>query len=223
MQWEQGRRSANVEDRRGTRIGRGGIAIGGGGLLVVLLVLLLGGDPSQILGALSAGGGHETTEVPVHGTPEEERLVDFVSAVLGSTEEVWHEQFRRIGRSYEEPRLVLFRDAVESACGLGASAVGPFYCPGDRQVYLDLAFFEDLERELGAAGDFAQAYVIAHEVGHHVQNLLGTMDEVARARSSGARDANELSVRLELQADFLAGVWAHHANRRRPILEEGDV
>ncbi len=218
MRWKGERRSENVEDRRGVRLGRG-TAIGGGGLLVVLLVVLLGGDPSEVSSIVSGAAPYETTQGPMESTPEEDEQVDFVSSILGSTEDVWQERFRELGQSYDPPRLVLFRDAVESACGLGSAAVGPFYCPSDQSVYIDLAFYEDL-RELGAPGDFAQAYVIAHEVGHHVQNLLGLADAL-RQRHAG--DANELSVRVELQADFLAGVWAHHANRRRPLLEEGDV
>jgi uncharacterized protein len=218
MRWQGERRSEYVEDRRGMRVGRGA-AIGGGGLLVVLLVLLLGGDPTQLLSSVSGAGPYETTQVPIESSAEEDELVEFVSSILGSTEDVWQERFREFGRTYDPPRLVLFRDAVESACGLGSAAVGPFYCPSDQRVYIDLSFYEDLRRELGAPGDFAQAYVIAHEVGHHVQNLLG-IDDALRQRGG---DENETSVRIELQADFLAGVWAHHANRRRPLLEEGDV
>ena len=151
-------------------------------------------------------------------------MADFVSAVLGETEDVWREIFARSGQAYREPRLVLFSGAVQSACGFAESAMGPFYCPGDQKVYLDMAFFEELSRRFGAPGDFAQAYVIAHEVGHHVQNLLGITDRVhsMRARVSEA-EYNQLSVRLELQADFLAGVWAHHAERARQILESGDI
>jgi uncharacterized protein len=214
MRWTGGRRSQNVDDRR--RIGGGGLALGGGGIVVALLVFLLGGDPSVILG----GGGQ-----PVRGEPtaEEDELAEMVSVVLADTEDVWSALFARSGRDYEEPRLVLFRDAQPTACGFQQSAVGPFYCPGDRSVYIDLSFYDDLRR-LGAPGDFAQAYVIAHEVGHHVQNLLGTSRQVEQqmARAS-AEERNELSVRLELQADFYAGVWAHHAERARGILEQGDV
>jgi len=206
MRWEQGRRSTNIEDRRGMR--RPGFAMaGGGGIVVLLLALLFGADPSMLLG----GGGSETAEV----SARERESADFVSVVLADTEDVWTEQFRKMNKTYEAPTLVLFRDAVESACGFQQAAVGPFYCPGDRDVYLDLSFFDDL-RSLGAPGDFAQAYVIAHEVGHHVQNLLGI---TAREDTEG----NDGSVRLELQADFLAGLWAHHAQRSRDILEPGDV
>jgi predicted metalloprotease len=224
MRWEQQRRSGNIEDRRGMRIGGRGMAVGGAGLIIALIVTLLGGDPSQLLSVLGGAGDTQAQEVPFEASAEENQLADFVSAIVGSTEDVWAEQFQAMGKSYVEPRLVLFREAVESACGMAQSAVGPFYCPGDQKVYIDLAFYEDLRRQLGAPGDFAQAYVIAHEIGHHVQNLLGISDSVhQRQRGLDEAGANEMSVRLELQADFFAGVWAHHANRRRPILEEGDV
>ena len=224
MRWGDGRRSDNVEDRRGIRVSRG---MGGGGvgtLVLVLLSLYLGIDPTFLLNQAPpvtgppAGTGREARP------PEENRMADFVSVVLADTEDAWQELFRRGGKAYRKPTLVLFTDAVESACGYADSAVGPFYCPKDEKVYIDLGFYRELKDRFHAPGDFAQAYVIAHEVGHHVQNLLGISEKVqnARARASEA-EGNRLSVRLELQADCLAGVWAHHANRARNILETGDV
>jgi len=209
------------------RMSRGPIAAGGGIVFVILLlvVMLLGGDPAALLDQMGASAeAPMVTTDPGVRSPEDEVMADFVSAVLGETEDVWREIFARSGQTYREPRLVLFSGAVQSACGFAESATGPFYCPGDARVYLDMAFFEDLSRRFGAPGDFAQAYVIAHEVGHHVQNLLGITERVhaMRGRVSDA-EYNQLSVRLELQADFLAGVWAHHAQRTRQILEAGDI
>jgi predicted metalloprotease len=208
------------------------MAVGGGAgvIILALLAMLLGVDPRQLLDPDGGAGAPEAPHDPAPGAPggapldPNDEQAQFVSVVLGYTEDTWHELFRRQGKTYQEPRLVLFRDAVASACGFADAAVGPFYCPPDRRIYLDLAFFRDLRERLGAPGDFAQAYVIAHEVGHHVQNLLGISDMVhsARGRVSEAR-YNQLSVRLELQADFLAGVWAHHADRARQILEKGDL
>ncbi len=222
MRWREGRQSANVEDRRG--MGRGGMAIGGGlgGIVILVIALLLGADPSQLLEQLPSD-----TQAPVSQSrptsPEEEELRGLVGAVLADTEDVWNDIFRQMGRQYREPTLILFTDRVQSACGVAGAAVGPFYCPGDQKLYIDLSFYRELKTRFQAPGDFAQAYVIAHEVGHHIQNLLGTMDQVdsARRRMSEA-EANQLSVRLELQADFLAGVWAHHA-QKRGVLEQGDV
>lgn len=222
MRWRGERQSDNIEDRRG--ISRGGMAIGGGlgGIVILVIALLFGADPRQLLEQLP------TQEAP--GTqssrptnPQEEELKQFVRTVLASTEDVWTDQFRQLGRQYRKPTLVLFTDSVDSACGRAGSAVGPFYCPGDEKLYLDFAFFRDLETRFRAPGDFAEAYVIAHEVGHHIQRLLGTMDKVdaARGRLTEAQ-ANQLSVRLELQADFLAGVWAHYA-QRKGLLEAGDI
>jgi uncharacterized protein len=222
MLWKNQRQSANVEDRRG--IGGGGLAVGGGiGTVVLLLVaFLLGADPRALL--------EQAPTQPAPGTqavrpanPAEEELKQFVSAVLGNTEDVWQEIFRRNGGQYREPKLVLFTGQVQSACGAAGAAVGPFYCPGDEKVYIDLSFYRELKSRFRAPGDFAQAYVIAHEVGHHIQNLLGTMDKVhALQARAGQAQANNLSVRLELQADFYAGVWAHHA-QRKGLLEVGDV
>jgi predicted metalloprotease len=208
------RESGNVVDRRG--FGGRGVAIGGGaGLLALLLAILFGGGvPTGVF----------EPDVQYNGRDGEDELKRFVSVVLADTEDVWHEEFRKMGRSYREPRLVLFRDQVESACGFASAAVGPFYCPEDSSLYIDLQFYDDLRARFGAPGDFAQAYVIAHEVGHHVQNLLGLTRRVhgQKGRVPEA-EYNRLSVRLELQADFLAGVWAHHAQRTKEILEPGDL
>jgi len=225
VRWKTGRRSGNVEDRRGLGMG-GGAAIGGGGLILALIIsLLTGTNPLDLL----QGGGltHQVSEIPAGSrefSAEEQELADFASVVLADTEDTWGMLFQQMGLMYQEPTLVLFSGAVESACGFAQSASGPFYCPGDYKVYLDLSFFDELQRRHGAPGDFAQAYVIAHEIGHHVQRLLGTTDQVDRARGRLSREeVNDLSVRLELQADFYAGVWAHHAQRSRQILEAGDM
>jgi uncharacterized protein len=221
MRWQQGRQSRNVEDRRGLS---GGMKIGGGaGLLLLLVTLLLGGDPSQILRLLGGQGGAEPTSTGPAVPPDDE-TGRFLSAVLAMTEDVWSEIFSAGGAAYDPPTLVLFSETVQSACGLGTAATGPFYCPPDQNLYLDTSFFEELAR-MGAPGDFAAAYVIGHEVGHHVQNLLGTADDVRRLQAQGGSeaDANRLQVAMELQADCYAGVWAHHANRRQSVLEPGDV
>ncbi len=227
MRWRGRTGSANVEDRRGMSIGRTG-GLGCGGLLVVmLLAYFFGVDPRQLFQILGesgavqapAGGG----EAAPTGPPSDE-LGQFASVVLADTEETWQAIFAAQGVAYREPTLVLFSQAVRSACGFASAAVGPFYCPLDGKVYLDLAFFDQLQRRFGAPGDFAQAYVIAHEVGHHVQNLLGISRQVQEAQQQSRReDANALSVMLELQADCLAGVWGHHAHRERQLLEPGDV
>ena len=222
MRWEGRRQSENVEDRRSR--GGGGMAIGGGlGTLVLLLVVwLLGGNPMQFLQQTQSGGGNAGIEAPA--SPEEERAVSFVKTVLADTEDIWNEEFARMGKTYEEPKLVLFRGTVQSGCGGASSQMGPFYCPADRTVYIDLSFFNELDQKFGAAGDFAQAYVIAHEVGHHVQNLLGISTQVHQAQQrAGESGANELSVRLELQADFLAGMWARKGQQKFEFLEEGDL
>ena len=223
MRWREGRQSENVEDRRG--MSRGGMAIGGGlgGIIILVIALLLGADPRQLLEQLPSEGQAPVTQSSRPTNPEEEELRKFVGAVLADTEDVWNDIFRQLGRQYREPTLVLFTDRVQSACGVAGAAVGPFYCPGDEKLYIDLAFYRELKSRFRSPGDFAQAYVIAHEVGHHVQHLLGTMDQVNSARNRlSEAEANQLSVRLELQADFLAGVWAHHA-QKRGALEEGDV
>jgi uncharacterized protein len=220
MRWQHGRRSQNVADRRGRGLGVGGLPmkLGGGTVLVLVVIALLGGNPLELLGVMGGDGPAEPR------SPEEDALADFVSVVLADTEDTWHPMFERMGRRYQEPTLVLFTDAVQSACGTASSAVGPFYCPPDQQVYVDLSFFRELDRRFGAPGDFAQAYVVAHEVGHHVQTLLGTSQQVqAQRQRLPEAQANELSVRLELQADCFAGLWAHHADRARQVIEEGDV
>jgi len=222
MQWRGRRQSSNVEDRRGMPL-RGGAGIGCGGLLVVILLAwLTGTNPMELLTQVGQEPGGQTESVPT-SRPQDE-LGQFVSVVLADTEDTWRGLFQQMGKQYQEPRLVLFSDSVASACGLSSAAVGPFYCPADGKVYLDLSFFEALDRRFGAPGDFAQAYVVAHEVGHHVQNLLGISDQVhSRQQQMSREEANELSVRLELQADCLAGVWGHTANRERRLLEPGDI
>ena len=223
MKWRGGRLSDNVEDRRGQRVSRGAKVGGGGGLLLVLLVVLLGGDPSQVLqllgGARVAPGSAAAPAAPAN---DDESL--FMRSVLAMTEDVWSEIFAASGIEYQEPTLVLFTDAVESGCGFTTSQTGPFYCPADRKLYLDTSFFDQLAR-MGGAGDFAAAYVVGHEVGHHIQTVTGISNEVRRAQSSARNpaEANRLQVLMELQADCYAGVFAHHANRRQRVLEAGDV
>ncbi len=226
MRWQMGRRSTNVEDRRGARLGGRGIAgLGGGGLiLIALIALLTGTNPLDLVQQTVPTGSLVDPSGSGEISAAEQELADFSSVVLADTEDTWKAIFASRGETYQEPALVLYSGAVQSACGFAQSAVGPFYCPGDHKVYLDLSFFEDLHARHGAPGDFAQAYVIAHEIGHHVQNLLGIMDQANALRERLSREeANEISVRLELQADFLAGVWAHHAQRERQVLEEGDI
>ena len=234
MRWEGNRESDNVEDRRDDG---GGGGFGGGGLLGgrsigigTIVVALVGGwifgiNPLTILSLLSGGGpAPQVQQAPAHPPPADDRMAKFVSTVLADTEDVWKNVFAQGGGTYREPRLVLFRGATRTACGQGQAAMGPFYCPGDEKVYIDLGFYETLRSRLGAPGDFAQAYVIAHEVGHHVQNLLGISARMEQMRGRvSAVEYNGLSVRLELQADCLAGVWAHHAQNARQILEQGDV
>ena len=225
MRWRGQRESDQVEDRRGMTPRRG-VALGGGGLLViVLLALLTNQNPSELVSVLTQGQGPVDTGGDAPKGPPRDELGRFASTVLADTEDVWQSIFRARGQRYELPTLVLFSDAVESACGFNSAAVGPFYCPLDGKVYIDLSFFSELDARFGAPGDFAQAYVIAHEVGHHVQNQLGVSTQVheAQSRASSESEANALSVRLELQADCLAGVWAHHAHRERNLLEPGDV
>jgi predicted metalloprotease len=224
MRWKDGRRSGNIEDRRGRRLS--GKAKGGGiGLLVLVLVgLFFGIDPALILqlgGNVNTPSVHESSYMP---SEAENELADFVAVVLADTEDTWGALFSQAGGRYEEPTLVLFTGAVESACGFAQAAMGPFYCPADRKLYIDLSFYIDLKTRMGAPGDFAQAYVVAHEVGHHVQNLLGLSGKVHSMRQRlSETDYNKLSVRLELQADCFAGLWANHADRTRHILEQGDV
>jgi len=232
MKWEGNRESDNVEDRRDGSGGGGGGVFGGRGIGIgTIVIALLGGwmfgiNPLTILSLLS-GGGAPTAQVqqaPAHRPPADDQMAKFVSTVLADTEDVWTDVFSKGGGTYRVPRLVLFRGATPTACGQGQTAMGPFYCPGDQKVYIDLGFYETLRKQLGSPGDFAQAYVIAHEVGHHVQNLLGISAKVEQARSRMSEtEYNALSVRVELQADCLAGVWANHAQSARQLLEQGDV
>lgn len=224
MKWAQGRRSTNVEDRRGQGMSRG-MVVGGGGLgtiVIALLIALLGGDPTVVL-QQSAPSPEITGTGP--RPADEDQLAEFVTVVLADTEDTWNVLFEEeLGTDYPEPTLVLFTGQVDSACGFAQAAMGPFYCPADQKVYIDLTFYDDLKTRHQAPGDFAQAYVIAHEVGHHVQNVLGIAGEVSRLqRQVSETQANDLSVRLELQADCLAGVWANHADQQRDILERGDI
>jgi len=220
MRWTSGRQSDNVEDQRGSRVPL--VAGGGiGSIVLVLLALYFGVDPSVVLQGQPA---QQTQQAPAASSRGSDEIRDFVSVVLADTEDTWRELFRRMNREYIDPKLVLFSGSVQSACGMAGAAVGPFYCPGDHKLYLDTSFFRDLRDRFGAPGDFAQAYVSAHEVGHHVQTLLGISDKVQNARRGADRtQANALSVRLELQADCFAGVWAKNADKTRHILEEGDV
>jgi hypothetical protein len=222
MRWQGRQGSSNVEDRRGMRYGRAG-GIGIGTIVLALIAMYFGQDPSVVLQGVQPS---EPTgeQVPYNETPEEAQLREFISVVLADTEQAWGQIFSTAGQTYEPPKLVLFSGAVESACGFAQAAVGPFYCPGDRKVYIDLSFYQELQSRFGAPGDFAQAYVVAHEVGHHVQTLLGISERnmAARQRVSEAQ-ANALSVRQELQADCFAGIWAHNADRSRQLLEQGDI
>ena len=234
MKWEGERESDNVEDRRDEGGGGfGGLPIGGRGIGIGTVAIALvagwifGINPLTVLGLLSGGGGGPAPvqqQAPAHRPPADDRVAAFVSTVLADTEDVWRGVFQAGGQQYQEPKLVLFRGATPTACGQGEAAMGPFYCPGDRKVYLDLGFFDTLQSRLGAPGDFAQAYVIAHEVGHHVQNLMGVTAKVdgMRGRVSEAQ-MNALSVKVELQADCLAGVWAHHSQQGKGWLEQGDI
>jgi predicted metalloprotease len=229
MRWEGNRESSNVEDVRAGG-GGGGFGLGGGaigiGTIVIALIggAVLGVNPLTLLGMMTGGGNAPVTQQAPAAPPANDPAAKFVSTVLADTEDVWREQFQQGGATYRDPKLVLFRGAVRTACGSGQAAMGPFYCPADQKVYIDLSFYDTLKNRLGAPGDFAQAYVIAHEVGHHVQQELGITRQVEqmRARSSPAQ-ANAMSVRLELQADCFAGVWAHHAQRARNVLEQGDI
>lgn len=225
MRWEGRRESENIEDRRGLGPARIGGGLGIGGIALVLAVSYFTGvNPLTLLELMS--GFQNTTEPPIESVPTgpvKDEIGRFASVVLADTEETWQQLLPKAGRPYENPRLVLFTGAVHSACGGTSSAVGPFYCPQDRKLYLDLSFFNEMSRRLGAPGDFAQAYVIAHEVGHHVQNLLGVAEKVQRLqRQAGEAEGNALSVRMELQADCLAGVWGYHAKRERNMIEPGD-
>jgi uncharacterized protein len=226
MKLDDSRRSDNVEDDRGSGIGRRGAGIGIGTIVIVVIGYFMGVNPATLLSLLSGGDPQQASvPTPVTGsTDANDPQVDFVRAILGETEDVWGQYFNAMGKTYTRPKLVLFSGQVGSACGLASSAAGPFYCPGDQKVYIDLTFYRQLATEFGAPGDFARAYVIAHEVGHHVQNLLGITDNAEQAeRRAGRTGANQVSVMVELQADCFAGVWAAQANRARKILEPGDL
>lgn len=225
MRWKKGRRSENVEDRRGKRVSSARFAGGGlGAFIIVLIAMYFGIDPNVVLQKIGVGNSSTESGQPVTFSAEENALADFVAVVLADTEDTWQMLFKSAGNTYQNPVLVLFSGAVQSACGFAKAAVGPFYCPADHKVYIDLSFYRDLKERHQAPGDFAQAYVIAHEVGHHVQNLLGVSGKVHQQKQRLSKvEANKLSVRLELQADCLAGVWAHHAQKMRQILESGDI
>ncbi|MFC0186778.1 neutral zinc metallopeptidase [Fictibacillus aquaticus] len=221
MKWRGRQGSRNVEDRRG--MGGGGKLIAGGGvggIIILLIVTLLGGNPTEILNQM---GPEQNNSGTYEESAEEKELSQFVSVVLADTEKVWAEQFKKEGMTYKEPTLVLYTDSVQSACGTAGSSVGPFYCPGDQKLYIDLSFYDELQREFKAPGDFAMAYVIAHEVGHHVQTLLGTTEKLGPLRQRlSEKEYNKYQVRFELQADYYAGVWAHHA-QGMDLLEKGDL
>lgn len=223
MLWKGRRESTNVEDRRGMSAGKG-IAVGGGliGVIVLLLNMFLGGGDPSVLP--QAGTTESTREMTPGEKAKDDERAQFVKVVLADTEDVWHKLLDRQGRNYQEPTLVLFRESVQSACGMAGSATGPFYCPGDQKLYIDLSFYEQMQNDLNAPGDFAMAYVVAHEVGHHIQYLNGTSDKMNQLRHRlSEEEYNKYSVKLELQADFLAGVWAHHAQRMKKILEPNDI
>lgn len=224
MRWRGERESSNIEDRRGLRVSRTAGIGGVGGIVLGLLALYFTKDPTLLLQSLTGGTETQQASGPYQESAAEADSRSLVAVTLADTEAVWDELFTRAGRQYERPTLVLFSDVVESACGTAQAAVGPFYCPGDHKVYIDLSFYNELSERFGAPGDFARAYVIAHEVGHHVQNLLGTAAQVDAARQRGEESgASSASVRLELQADCYAGVWAYHTNQSRGLLESGDI
>lgn len=225
MRWKNRERSQNVDDRRGSTVKRVGGGLGIGAILMAVIALIMGENPLQVIQNLMSESGGNVQTVQTQTSPEEEALAEMVSVVLKDTEDVWNKLFReQFGKQYQEPKLVLFSGSVESACGFAQSATGPFYCPADQSVYIDLSFYDEMKNKLDAPGEFALAYVIAHEVGHHVQNLLGILNEVQRQKQSLSQaDANQLNVRLELQADFFAGIWAHHAHKMKNIIETGDI
>lgn len=224
MRWEGRETSKNVDDRRKGTARKVGAGLGIGTILIVIFGLLMGEDPAQLIARLQQGGEAPAQGVQQTGSDNDE-LAAFVSVVLKDTEDVWDALFpKQLGRNYEHPTLVIYSDKDRSACGFASSATGPFYCPADQSIYIDLSFYQDLQTRFGATGDFAMAYVVAHEVAHHVQNQLGILGQVhQRQQRVSEAEANDLSVRLELQADFLAGVWAHHAHKMKNILEKGDL
>ncbi len=227
MRWRKGRRSSNVEDRRGSSMASGGAKVGGGMIILALVAsFLLGQNPLEVLNNMGGIGALQSSSAPAtpkKSSPEDEAVADFLSVVLADTEDTWGGIFSKAGARYRPPKLVLYSDMVRSACGTNSAAAGPFYCPGDEKVYFELGFLNELQR-FGANGDFAVAYVIAHEIGHHVQNIIGTSNKVRAMQSrSNQRDVNALSVLLELQADCYAGVWARNAHKQRQILEKGDI
>jgi len=220
MKWQGRQGSGNIEDRRGRSTGRMALGGGIGTIVVVLIIWLLGGDPSQLLNNIP--GSADTEQVST--SAKEDQMAQFVAVVLKDTETIWGKIFEKSNITYRQPKLVLFRDQVESACGLASAASGPFYCPSDEKVYIDLSFCDQLKSRFGAYGDFAVAYVIAHEIGHHVQNQLGILEKVESQKSGLSKNkANKLTVRLELQADFLSGMWAHYAQEMLNTLDAGDI
>ncbi len=225
MKWQGREASRNVEDQRGGRMKKVGAGIGFGSVIMVVLALLMGQNPQQVMQQVQQQQQQQTQTTGTPAPREDDQLAEFVKVVLKDTEDVWHKLFReQLGERYQEPTLVLFDGKVESACGFASSATGPFYCPGDQKLYIDLSFYKELKEKFRAPGDFAMAYVVAHEVAHHVQYLLGITRKVqTQQRQLPKKQANVLSVKLELQADFLSGVWAHHAHKMKGILEEGDI
>ena len=221
MKWKGRAKSSNVEDRRGKGVGGAAIGgLGGFGIIIMIIYALLGGNPGDIMQSIDSG---QTQNVPYEATQEEEELAEFVSVVLADTEVVWNDIFADLGKEYNEPKLVLFTGSVQSACGVAGASTGPFYCPGDKNVYIDLSFYNELKTQFKAPGDFAMAYVIAHEVGHHIQNELGIIAQMDEIRGKVSKEEyNKYNVRLELQADYLAGVWANHVQGQN-LLEEGDL
>lgn len=221
MKWKGRAKSSNVEDRRGRGVGGAAIGgLGGFGIIIMIIYALLGGNPGDIMQSIDSG---QTQNVPYEATQEEEELAEFVSVVLADTEVVWNDIFADFGKEYDEPKLVLFTGSVQSACGVAGASTGPFYCPGDKNVYIDLSFYNELKTQFKAPGDFAMAYVIAHEVGHHIQNELGIIAQMNEIRGKVSKEEyNKYNVRLELQADYLAGVWANHVQGQN-LLEEGDL
>ena len=224
MKWQGGRRSRNVEDRRGMRSSGGLVGGGIGSILLIIAALYFGVDPSFLIEGMQSSNVSTSGTQPTADDLRNDPLADMIAVVIADTEDVWGELFSIQGRRYEQPTLVLFTGSTRSACGLGQAAMGPFYCPADKKAYIDLAFYEEMRTRFRAPGDFAQAYVIAHEIGHHVQNLLGVSNKVRQMQArAGKAEGNQLSVRLELQADCLAGVWANRADKARGILESGDI